>query len=39
VRILLSCTFTEDPTATLLATAQRRLKDMTYFGLLQALFG
>lgn len=39
VRVVLSMTFTTDPTATPLSIAQRRLKDMVYFGPLQALFG
>ena len=39
LRVVLSMTFTTDPSSTLLSTYQRRLKDMTYFGLLAALFG
>ncbi len=39
LRVMLSMTFTTDPTCTLLSAFQRRLKDMTYFGLISALFG
>jgi hypothetical protein len=39
LRVMLSMTFTTDPSSTLLSAFQRRLKDMTYFGLLAALFG
>jgi hypothetical protein len=39
LRVMLSMTFTTDPSSTFLSTFQRRLKDMTYFGLLAALFG
>ena len=39
LRVVLSMTFTTDSSANWLSIYQRRLKDMTYFGLLAALFG
>jgi hypothetical protein len=39
LRVMLSMTFTTDPSCTMLSAFQRRLKDMTYFGLISALFG
>ena len=39
LRVVLSMTFCTDDRSSLLSTYQRRLKDMTYFGLIQALFG
>ena len=39
LRVVLSMTFTTDPSSSLLCRFQRRLKDMTYFGLIQAILG
>jgi hypothetical protein len=39
LRVVLSMTFTTDASAGWLSTYQRRLKDITYFGPLAALFG
>jgi len=39
LRVVLSMTYATDTSAGILSTFQRRLKDMTYFGLLAALFG